>query len=264
MTVSDRLRNLIDASAPLWAGEAEIVGSYFRSAARSRESDRRWLAYQCYKEFWAFGVSDETLGLFAGSLNQLADWLPQIDAGVDRHVVLDVLEMLHEEFAHYCAFADVYDALAAPGEAKLDPRRLTDWPAEKALAAMRYEHQRAHGELGMRACRFTEGGYCALYAEGRKLAGNGGTDELIASACALVYEDEFGHMLKGILGLDALDLGDAEWTAMQDMAVAQLRQRIAMRNAQFGEPVAPARVAELVAGKAAPVAFDYQRAGLAA
>ena len=35
-----------------------------------------------------------------------------------------------------------------------------------------------------------------------KLAGNGGADDLIARAAALVYEDEFGHMCKGIVGLD--------------------------------------------------------------
>ena len=39
--------------------------------------------------------------------------------------------------------------------------------------------------------------------------------------------------------------------------------RLPMRNVQFAKPVADSRIAELAAGKAAPVAFDYTRAGFA-
>lgn len=42
------------------------------------------------------------------------------------------------------------------------------------------------------------------------LKGNGGVDDMIARACALVYEDEFGHMCKGIVGLDTGEMSDAD------------------------------------------------------
>ena len=66
-----------------------------------------------------------------------------------------------------------------------------------------------------------------------KLAGNGGADDLIARAAALVYEDEFGHMCKGIVGLDMENMLAADWTLMTELSVELAGMRIDMRNAQF-------------------------------
>ncbi|MEN8197600.1 MAG: hypothetical protein ABFS30_13965, partial [Pseudomonadota bacterium] len=66
MAASTRLRQLIDRSAPLWAGEAEVFRTYWTWDERTRESDRRWLAYQSFKEIWGSGVGDKSLGLFLG------------------------------------------------------------------------------------------------------------------------------------------------------------------------------------------------------
>ena len=63
--VSDKLRDLIDAAAPLWAGEAEVFRVYWDWPRRSRESDRKWLAHQCGKEVWCSGVGHKA-GLFLG------------------------------------------------------------------------------------------------------------------------------------------------------------------------------------------------------
>jgi hypothetical protein len=94
-----------------------------------------------------------------------------------------------------------------------------------------------------------------------RLKGRGGADDAIARACALVYDDEFEHMLKGIAGLDSEGLAPAQWKLLGTLAVDQMRLRFPMRNAQFAKPVPDARIAELAAGRAAPVAFDYRRAG---
>ena len=266
--VSANLRRLIDAVTPYWAGEAEVVRTYWTSSQRTRETDRRWLALQCYKELLGFGVGGEDLGLFRGPIEELRAAFPKIDVEIDRHDVLDIAATLLAEFSHYCAFADAHDHLALAGEPKLTPRMLKSWAEEDALAQARREHIDHHGPLGRRACQFTEGGYCSLFAEGMKLrdrptSGHEAADRLIAEACARVYEDEFGHMLKGIVGLDEQNFADSDWRTLADISVEQLRRRIVMRNAQFSHPVGEARIKELLAGHCRPIVFDYERAKIA-
>jgi hypothetical protein len=95
-------------------------------------------------------------------------------------------------------------------------------------------------------------------------APHGSANALIAAACAKVYDDEFGHMLKGIVGLDRESMSHDDWKLLEELSVAQLKLRIVMRNSQFGYPLAETRLKELLAGKGRPLAFDYDRARLAA
>jgi hypothetical protein len=273
VTVSSHLRQLIDAAAPYWAGEAEVVRTYWTWNGRTRETDRRWLARQCYKEFLGlglgYGVDGEDLGPFRGPLEELRAAFPRVDVEIDRHEVLGIAELLKDEFSHYCAFADAHDGLALPGEPKLNPKMLAVWNEEENLARVRREHTQRHRALGRRACQFTEGGYCSLFSEGMRLherptPGHEAADGLIAAACARVYDDEFGHMLRGIVGLDDEGLAEAEWRTLAEISIAQLRHRILMRNEQFSFPVAEGRLKDLLAGGCTPVAFDYDRARIAA
>ena len=269
MSVSADLRRLIDTAAPYWAGEAEVIETYWTWPGRTRETDRLWLAHQCFKEFLGFGPTGEFVGVFSSPLEQLRAAYPKIDVEIDRHEVLDIAEGLYAEFAHYCAFADAYDALAVPGEPKLDPRTLTGWAEDDALGRLRGGHVGRYGKLGRRAGHFTEGGYCTLFSAGMRLAdkptpGHARADALIATACARVYDDEFGHMLKGIVGLDEEGLAAADWRTLAEISVAQMKARIVMRQAQFGHPVGAARLEQLLAGACPPIAFDYARAKLAA
>lgn len=278
MKASSQLNRLIDVAAPYWAGEAEVFTTYWRWDKRTRETDRAWLALQCFKEVWGASTDGKKKGLFLGPLEQLTEMFPKIDTSVDRHEVLDIAEGLWAEFAHYCAFADAYDALALPGEEKINPAALYTWREDNrmpgraeddALTTLRNSHGERYGKLGHRALRFTEGGYCTLFSEGMKLrdrpnAGHEKADRAIAEACSRVYDDEFGHMLKGVVGLDSEGLGEAEWKLMMEMSVEQLKGRILMRNAQFGSPLAEARLKEILAGKCKPLPFDYERAKLAA
>jgi hypothetical protein len=258
------LQRLVARAAPLWAGEAEVVRSYWTSPDRSAETDMRWLARQCFKEFWGSGVSKfDRGGMFYGMMKNLIAHGPEIDVTLDRHEVADALETVQAEFRHYCAFADVYDAIRPQGAPRLNPERLESWPEEDALTALRHRHQERHGAIGMRACKFTEGGYCTLFSEGMALKGSGGIDDAIAEACALVYEDEFGHMLAGIAGIETEGLGEDAWRLLEALVVEQLHQRIRMRNQQFGAPLTEARVAAISRGDIAPLAFDWARAGLA-
>jgi hypothetical protein len=261
---SSQIQHLVDVAAPLWAGEAEVVRTYWTSPKRCVATDLVWLQRQSFKEFWGSGVGKfDRGGVFFGIMKNLIARGAEIDVTLDRHEIAEALETLQAEFAHYCAFADVHDAIRPPDVPRLNPERLESWPAEDALTALRFRHQEQHGAIGMRACKFTEGGYCTLFSEGMALAGRGGVDDQIAAACALVYDDEFGHMLAGIAGIDREGLGPSDWTLLEALVVEQLRQRIRMRNQQFGGPVSDARVAAIYRGDIAPIAFDWTRAGLA-
>ena len=106
----------------------------------------------------------------------------------------------------------------------------------------------------------TEGGYCTLFREGMRLKGRGGADDMIAEACRRIYDDEFGHMLGGIVGLDAEPLSDADYALMTDLVVEQLRARIRMRNSEFSYPLSEARVEAIYRGEIEPEPFDFAKA----
>ena len=67
MALSDRLTRLIDVSAPLWAGEAEVVRTYWDSPVRNHDSELLWLRRQCSKEFNGTGIGEyKNMGVFMG------------------------------------------------------------------------------------------------------------------------------------------------------------------------------------------------------
>lgn len=261
MTLSKNLERLIELSAPLWAGEAEVVRTYWDSPVRTLEADLMWLRRQASKEFNGSGIGEhKNMGVFMGPLTRLNEAFPQIDSGVSRHEVLGVIEMLHDEFSHYCAFADTYDAIRDDATPPLDPHKIETWEEDQALTRMRHEHNEKFGALGIRASRFTEGGYCTLFREGMRLKGRGGADELIAEASAKIYEDEFHHMLEGIIGLDGEGWSADDFARMGELVIAQLRQRIMMRNAEFSFPLSDERVRAIYDGDIEPESFDYEKA----
>ena len=261
--IDSNLRRLIEIATPLWAGEAEVVRTYWSSPKRTVETDLLWLKRQCFKEFWGSGVTKfDQGGIVPGSLKRLAAQTPNIDTEMDRHEFLEALEGVKAEFSHYTYFADVYDAMRASGTPRLNPRLLEEWPEENALTALRYRHREAHGAIGMRACKTSEGGYCTLFSEGMRLKGRPGIDGMIAEACARVYDDEFGHMLSGIAGIAEENYTESEWELLGALLVEQLRQRIRMRNAQFSYPLGEDRIHAIYRGEIEPLAFDYERAAL--
>ncbi|MSQ73609.1 MAG: hypothetical protein EXR27_20390 [Betaproteobacteria bacterium] len=265
MTVHTQIQHLVSVATKLWAGEAELVRTYWDSPKRTTETDLKWLARQCFKEFWGTGANKyDRGGVFFGMLNNLHKIAPNVDISVDREEILEAVEVFHAEFSHYCAFARAYDAIRPAGSPKMSPHGLESWPEEDALTALRLGHIKEHEDIGQRAARFTEGGYCALFSEGMKLQGRGGAEEKIASACSLVYEDEFNHMLVGIAGIANTGMRDADWKLMEDLVVQQLRARILMRNAQFNQPLDPARIDAIYRGDIEPIRFDYAKAGLQA
>jgi hypothetical protein len=262
MKLSENLQRLIAANAPLWAGEAEIARTYWTAPIRTRETDKKWLRDQCWKEY--VGVAMGPGGALeenrlTGLSATLAEWVPQLDIAIDRHAMREEIEKHFVEYTHYCLFADVYDSLLEPGEEKLNANQLKVWPEEDALAKFRADIRRGGSKL-TRATGFTEGGYCTLYSEGAKLKGKPGLDGRIGRACQRVYDDEFGHMMYGIAGMEIEDLTAADWDELIDVTCAILKLRLYMRNAQFSHPLSDKRIAEIIAGQIEPIQFDYARA----
>lgn len=231
---------MIESHARLWAGEAEVVRAYFESPRRTRASDLVWIERQAFKEL--------VDGVFA--------MLARHEQGRES------LAMVRSEAEHYRRFAALHESLRRPSDAPLDPQKLCvngDWPENAALRALRAEHVAKHGKLGERALRFTEGGYAVLFAEGARRAGRGGADDAIAAVCAPILEEEREHMRAGFADLADGDLTPREWRLLGEIGAAQLRARIDMRNAQFGEPLAPERIAALCAGACEPIDFEWAR-----
>ena len=265
MSFSTGLLRLIERSAPLWAGEAEVVRTYWDSSIRNLNADLLWLRRQCSKEFNGSGIGEyRNMGVFMGPLLELKEIFPRIDTGrpdsVPRRYALELMETMFDEYRHFCLFSDVYDRIKPEGVPTMNPHELETWDEDKALTRLRHRHIEEHGKLGVRACRFTEGGYCTLFREGMRLKGRGGADDLIAEACAEIYEDEFGHMLEGIAGLDREGWTAGEFVLMEELVVDQLRHRIRMRNAEFSFPLPEERVEAIFNGDIEPEPFDFASA----
>ena len=261
MPISRNLKRMIEANAPLWAGEAEIIRTYWTSPVRTPATDKLWLRRQSWKEYGGIGDSEgETMGLVSDLQVKLKDQVPRLDIDVDRHDLLELLERVFVEYRHYCLFADIHDHLLDDGEPRLNANELGPWPEEEALASRRREVNVTHGDLGRRATSFTEGGYCTMYSEGAKLRGRPGIDGEIGIACQTVYDDEFGHMMHGVVGIDDAGLSDADWQELLQLTMEQLTLRLDMRNAQFSHPVPRQRIDEMLAGNIDPIDFDIAKA----
>ena len=149
MAVSRNLERMIEANAPLWAGEAEIVSTYWASPVRTRETDKLWLRRQCWKEYGGIGDSKgETMGMVGDLIVRLQDQVPRLDIDVDRHDLLGHLEKVFVEYRHYCLFADIHDGLLEGSEPHIIANELRPWPEEEALASCRRAVITSHGDLG--------------------------------------------------------------------------------------------------------------------
>jgi hypothetical protein len=267
MILSSSFYSLIDSVATLVAGEREVIRTYFEDplyghylSLRNNDTDKLWLIRQCSKEIWSSPLG-EMRGLYVGPMEDLLKDFPRIDIDIPRANIANRLEVLHEEFTHYCAFAEAYDACLEENENILSPSVLWNvlWDGQEVLRNRRAGMVKDHGVIGERACYFSEGGWCILFSEGMKLKGNGGIDDKIAHACSLVYEDEWKHMCSGIIGLDDLKMGDSDWKLLTNLSIELFSLRIHMRNSQFSFPLDEKRIHDILNGDIEPVKFDFKK-----
>jgi len=250
---SKGLLKLIAANAPYWSAEAEVIRSYWDSPVRSHETDKKWLIHQIYKEY-----CDGVLPYLA----MFNAHLPQVTGFEQRQKLVELSEIVYEEVEHFVMFADLYMVLEG-GDYKLSTEELRAagaWPENDALMALRQQHCAQSAEIGQRATSFTEGGYVALFTEGMKLAGRNKFDNAVAEVCKKIFDDEFNHMLLGIIETDSDQLSESDWHTLEKYTVEQMKKRIIMRNAQFSRPISDERMKTLLAGQAAPIVFDFEHA----
>ncbi len=256
MKINPNMKKMIERCTRLWAAEAEVISSYWDSPMRTADTDRAWLQRQMYKE-----LID---GVYS-SYKWIQENFEGLESKIERNDILDEIKVMQEEFIHYSAFMEAFELLNPENMELPNPSRLREtgaWKENDALMALRARHRKEYGDLGLRAQRFTEGGYCTLFSEGMKLRNRSGIDGQIAIACSTVYEDEFSHMLRGIadIAVSSESLSEQDWQTMSELVTDQLKLRIYMRNAQFSHPVAPDRLDAICAGACDPIEFDYQRA----
>ncbi len=254
MEVSPFLKRLVDANAPLWAAEAEVFRTYWDSPVRSSATDQLWLFRQMFKEL---------INGFERAMSRLdaPHWALESREGRDKMQAESLVA--HQELIHFCLLADVYERLQVSGSHILSTSEIRahgDWPENQKLMELRARHRRLYGSIGRRAHHFTEGGFCTLHAEGMTLRGRGGIDDLIADACGRIYNDEFEHMLRGVMETESERLVADEWETLTQLTVEQLRLRIHMRNAQFSFPLSKERVQDLCDGQCAPIPFPFEQA----
>jgi len=251
--ISAGLANLIQANEHLWGGEAEIIASYWESPTRNPETDKKWLVHQIYKEYW-HGILP--------SLDEFTQQLPHTRAQSERSSLLETAGVLHDETRHFSLLTGLFRDLEGVdfGLSAHELKERGRWREDDELMNLRKQHRVESAALGQRAYRFTEGGYCALFREGMRRKGCGAFDDALAEVCRRIYEDEFNHMVLGIIGADDALMSQSDWDTLIRFTTEQMKLRMGMRNAQFSHPVSDDRLDELRAGRGAPVRFDIERA----
>ena len=224
-----------------WAGEAEVARTFF-AEKRTEEEHLRWLGLQANKE-----LQPREGGIIEKLITKLSDDFPHLEKTASRDDFLYTMQFLMEEFRHYKLFADVIDYITG--------RRLTmdelvnyDLPEDRVLRQVRADYAAKHGDLARFASSFCEGGGASIYYEGMLLKGSELNDR-IAAACKSVYDDEVDHAVHGASDLTALAKTDEDWQLAKEMVEAISKQRVKMRNEQFGSPLSDARLAEIAEGK---------------
>ena len=216
-----------------WAGEAEIVRTYF-SNPRTREDDLRWLKLQAARE----------LGTVERLLQALPEDLAGIETTVDRGSFESFTRSVYEEARHYRLLADIMEQIA--GE-RPDPQELLalsgcqrerrghpDLPAMTAEVEVTRRLQETYGELAEVALGFSEGAGAAIFYMGNKLLelpytsySGGAVEKAIAEAMGVIFHDEMRHGPVHIPGIARAIRNDEDLATARhiitEKAVAHLR-----------------------------------------
>lgn len=119
---------------------------------------------------------------------------------------------------------------------------------ERLITKLRDDYAAKHGDLARFASSFCEGGGASIYYEGVLVKGSELNDR-ISTACKSVYDDEVDDAVHGASDLTALAKTDEDWQFAKEMVEAISKQRVRLRNEQFGFPLSDERIAEIDEGK---------------
>lgn len=251
-----RLGLLLQRINRYWAGEAEVAAAFF-SVPRERGEHVQWLASQMAREL-GFGTADGRTGHIRKAQPYL-ERLGELEEGLERHELCEILEEAYEEFSHYVLLADLAEELnGAPLtlDALEAHRELPEW---KRLMDVRAEDRAA--PEGMEFSALMEGGGLALYAVASRLQPLPEDPHRgqIAQVMARVLADEVSHAQGGFGAVEggADALSDDLWEHVVARAERMAYQRVRMRNEQFGGILDEARLEEIRQGWIAPYVPDF-------
>ena len=248
--VEARLDRLVGIASPYWAGEHEVVITFF-SRPHSREEHIHWLRAQCWKEFWGH-IDERGTGTIERMVTELGQRYPDVQRGDLPHRFLHVAQELYAEFHHYQVLSDILDDLE---RRRVPPDELKQMPEDLKLAQMRAAAAATHGEMGAAISKFSEGGGSSMYKAGMEIRG-GELEQRIATACRIIYDDEVDHMRTGAEGLRRTVKTAEDWSTVERLTREIARQRVRMRNEMFGYPLSEERLHEIDSGRIEPLHRD--------
>lgn len=243
------VKRLSKLAAAYRTAEVAVIAAFFRKP-RKKKDHLRWLCAQAYKEYSAIKP------IFTA----LAKLYPEVDRGIDRHDFAELTEKLADETKHARLVMDLLeeirgkkttfaDLLWLPEDKKLARIRARYSPSYATLlhgtgSIKTKEIRRKDEALERAAITITEGGGGALYLVCSKLKRNG-FEVKIARAFKEILADEMEHKDAGGRSLDALIKTRAAHLRAARIITEVSRQRLRMRNEQFGFPLSEARMAAL-------------------
>jgi hypothetical protein len=257
MELQQRIRQLREAPARWWAGEAEVVRVYF-SRPRTAASDARWLRLQAARE----------LGAALRAARQTPKLLEAVEGTVDRHDVEIAVRGMYEEVRHYRLLADILEEITGekPSPAELLPYAGTltkakervghpELPALTEHIAIVKNLYETYGDMTAAVLSFFEGGGAAIFHSGSKLLeypyvsySNGVIEKKIADAMQIIYEDEMRHGPIHIPDVAERLTGEADFHAAEEIIQAKGKAHLRLRNETFGYPLTEQRMREIDAG----------------
>jgi hypothetical protein len=229
--------------------EAKVVRAFFKTP-RTKNDHLRWLKAQGFKEYSAIQP-------ILGALNAL---YPSIDRGIHRRDYAELSEKLADETKHARLVMDLLQEISG---GNIAPRDLTWLPEDRKLAKVRAKYSKSfagllHGsvnvsskeirrqdeQLERAAITLTEGGGGALYQVCSRLKKRG-IERRIARAFHEILRDEVEHKDAGARSLVPLIKNEASFRRATEIICEISRQRLRMRNEQFGFPLTSAALVAL-------------------
>ncbi|MGE3936841.1 MAG: hypothetical protein AB7F67_26490 [Rhodospirillaceae bacterium] len=231
---------LIEVATPYWEAEGEIARRFFATA--KPEDHVFYLKAQLWKELHPVD------GFFNGlhrELAELVEMFPKVDKEVDRHHYHFLLMQLTQEFNHYVLLADIFEYLVGR---KITPDDTVQLAEEKKLGDLRRRYVQSGSPLDRAAVAVTEGGGARLFREGAKLKGDKLAD-MTAKAMQTIFDDEKDHFMEQAKEAADAVASDGDLARMIDAVIAVSRQRVAMRNEMFLNPMTEAEIEGFIAAQ---------------
>jgi hypothetical protein len=247
--MNEYVKQLTKLARTYRAAEEAIVTAYFKKSRRKTDH-LDWLRAQAFKEYSAIKPI----------LTALAKLYPEIDRGIDRHDFEELTEKIGDETRHARLIMDLLEEITGK---KVTLADLPWLPEDRKLARIRARYSKSyatllHGsgvikteeikrkdeELERAAITLTEGGGGALYGVCRRLQKNG-IEAKIAAVFDQIHRDELNHKNSGQRALANIIKTKAAFERAARIVCEVSRQRLRMRNEQFGFPMTDRAIKDL-------------------